>query len=238
LKGTVFDNFIIGDGCAIKSPIMKSIILWICFVIFTSIQAKAQVAFGFKAGYTRSSLNGSNAFDNSPLQSHTLGGFIQFGGFVFAVQPEILITQKGGHNYEMLDHINEEYKFNYLEIPVLFKAGIPLPNDVIFPHVFVGPYYASALTSSYVGSGGFNDVSGANTQRESFVYQRNLRQNDLGILGGAGVDIRLNRLFFTFDARYHLGLRTIDAGGNNYDQREIRNGMFLITGGVGVRFGY
>lgn len=221
-----------------KSPVMKSIFLLLSLAIFASINTKAQVAFGFKGGYTRSSLNGSNAFDNNILQSQTVGAFIQFGGFVFAVQPEVLITQKGGHNYEMLEHINEEYRFNYLEIPVLLKAGIPLPGEVIFPHVFVGPYYASALTSSYTGTGMVTDASGNNTLRESFIYQRNLRQNDLGILGGAGVDIRLNQLFFTFDARYHLGLRTIDAGSNNYDQLEIRNGMFLITAGIGVRFGY
>ncbi|HLP10892.1 MAG TPA: porin family protein [Flavobacteriales bacterium] len=202
---------------------LKSILL--SLVIITSLNTKAQVAFGYKGGYTRSSLNGSHAFENNTLKSYTLGGFMQFGGNIFAVQPEILFTQKGGHNYEMLDRINEEYKLNYLEIPVLLKASFPFTNEVFFPHVFVGPYYAAVIASSYNGSITVPDDT------------RNLNQSDWGVLGGAGLDFRLGRVFLSLDGRYHLGLRSLDSGGN-YDTREIRNGTFMITGGVGVRFGY
>ncbi|HYG49420.1 MAG TPA: porin family protein [Flavobacteriales bacterium] len=217
---------------------MKSKIVFITLLALgISLSSKAQVAFGLKGGYTRSSLNGSHAFHNNTLEAHTIGAFVQFGGFVFAVQPEIIVTQKGGRNYEMLDQIHEEYRFSYMEIPVLLKAGIPLPNDIVFPHLFAGPYYASALTSSYEGTGTVADAPPAPNTRANFSYNRNLRENDWGMLGGAGVDVRLGRIFLSLDGRYHLGLRTLDAGGN-YERREIRNGAFMLTGGLGVRFGY
>jgi hypothetical protein len=56
----------------------------------------AQISFGVKGGSTWSSINGSNAFENNTIRAATYGGFINFGGLVFSVQPEVLITQKGG----------------------------------------------------------------------------------------------------------------------------------------------
>jgi hypothetical protein len=210
---------------------MKTKILF--YVLLTAIvygmngfRADAQIAIGVKGGSMFSTFKGSDANQTKMSESFTVGAFVNFGGTILSLQPEVLLTQKGATNVNETYNVRENFKINYLEVPLLFKVGLQLPG--IYPHVYIGPYYAHALSQTY----SYSDINGGTISSE--YHQMKIRPNDIGAVGGAGIDFHIKRLFFTIDGRYGLGMRSID-GGADYVKRDIRNGNFMIMGGIGLR---
>ncbi|HLP10893.1 MAG TPA: porin family protein [Flavobacteriales bacterium] len=209
-----------------KIRILFYVLLTAAVFGMNGFKANAQITFGVKAGSIFSTFQGNDASQNNTHQALTVGAFVNFGGTILSLQPEVLLTQKGATNVNETHQVREDFKINYVEVPLLFKFGLQLPG--IYPHVYIGPYYAHALSQSYT----YTDINGGTISQE--YQQMKIRPNDIGAIGGAGIDFHINRLFFTIDGRYGLGMSTID-GGADYVRRDIRNGNFMLMGGIGIR---
>lgn len=207
---------------------MKKIIL-LCVMLAGTwfIQnTNAQITLGAKAGVTYSSLFGSGADEANTRSNVAAGFFVNMGFGLLALQPELLWMQKGAANINRDYNIEEDFKIQYLEIPVLFKVRIPLGK--IYPNAYIGPYYARQLNGTY----SFSQLDyGAAVVTQDLEY----KDDEIGAVGGVGLDIVAKRLFYTVDARYSRGLNTIVKHGT-YDEREIMNGYFMVSFGLGIHF--
>ncbi|USJ37862.2 porin family protein [Dyadobacter fanqingshengii] len=161
------------------------------------------VRFGIKAGANLSNINGSNdlslspggnAFDFRDNDNRSLGFaggvFFRFGKTLY-IQPEILLSQKGGkfNVYEdgVLNDGKVDVRFSNLDVPVLFGVRIAK-----FFRVNVGPMASLRLNKNGKIGDSFDDVTGGNSGAEF--------KNRLAFGYQAGVGLDLGRL--SLDVRY------------------------------------
>ncbi|MCE7064030.1 porin family protein [Dyadobacter sp. CY326] len=185
---------------------MKNIM--IALYMFTiSYAASAQYdpafRFGIKAGANLSNINGSNdlslspggnAFDFRDNDNRSLGFaggvFFRFGK-TFYIQPEILLSQKGGkfNVYEdgVLNDGKVDVRFSNFDVPVLFGVRIAR-----FVRINVGPMASLRLNKNGKISDSFDDITGENSKAEF--------KNRLAFGYQAGVGLDLGRL--SLDVRY------------------------------------
>jgi hypothetical protein len=153
------------------------------------------------------------------------GGFAAFAlGHIIVIQPEFLFSQKGFKDKEVM--FDETYtlvwKLNYVEIPLFFKMIMPIQGKVK-PNFFVGPYFGIMITTPRYEL----EVDGM-LMDDDIPYVEDI---DFGVVFGAGVDFCVgNRGKIVFDARYGLGLTTLDETG----EVNVRNRAFSFL--VGYSF--
>ncbi|MCF0040396.1 PorT family protein [Dyadobacter sp. CY399] len=185
---------------------MKNMMIALCMLTI-SYAANAQydpaVRFGIKAGANLSNINGSNdlslspggnAFDFRDNDNRSLGFaggvFFRFGKTLY-IQPEILLSQKGGkfNVYEdgVLNDGKVDVRFSNLDVPVLFGVRIAK-----FFRVNVGPMASLRLNKNGKIGDSFDDVTGGNSGAEF--------KNRLAFGYQAGVGLDLGRL--SLDVRY------------------------------------
>lgn len=170
---------------------------------------------GVRAGVDFMTLGGDDV-DSDNLDRRS--GFM-FGGFAlvdftgpFAVQPEITYIQKGAE----ASNSDLTRKNDYIEIPVLAKFQLPVSGPVS-PNLFAGPTLGFNVTAELEdGDGNTQDLSDETSGTE------------FGFAFGGGVDIGLAAGTLMIDARYGLGLTSIDD--TDADQ-SINNQGFMITAG-------
>lgn len=177
---------------------------------------------GIKAGFCFANLTGDDVFDGGSSKSALCGGvFVNFDFLMLEIQPELLYTQRRvdfnqnpftGVEMEVPYHV----KMNYLEIPILAKAKMPMPG-VIKPNLFAGPYFALNLSAQ-----GHFDTE--DPEDLDFV-----KGTDFGVALGVGVDLSLLVMKVTLDGRYTFGLNPI-----HEEENDIKNSAFAVM--VGVAF--
>ncbi|WP_414618087.1 porin family protein [Dyadobacter sp. 32] len=193
---------------------MKKLMITLC-VMTLSYTASAQYnpgfRFGLKAGANLSNINGSNdlslnsgntAFnfqDNSNRSLGFAGGvFFRFGRALY-IQPEILLSQKGGQFNMYKDGVKNEdgkvdLRFSNLDVPVLFGFRIAR-----FFRVNAGPMASMKLSPNGKIKDSFEDVTDENG---SVTFQNRL---SFGYQAGVGLDF--GRL--SLDVRYEGNLNEI-----------------------------
>jgi hypothetical protein len=185
---------------------MKNMMIALCMLTI-SYAANAQYdpafRFGIKAGANLSNINGSNdlslspggnAFDFRDNDNRSLGFaggvFFRFGKTLY-IQPEILLSQKGGkfNVYEdgVLNDGKVDVRFSNFDVPVLFGVRIAK-----FVRMNVGPMASLRLNKNGKISDSFDDVTGENSGAEF--------KNRLAFGYQAGVGLDLGRL--SLDVRY------------------------------------
>ncbi|CAG5072732.1 hypothetical protein DYBT9623_04293 [Dyadobacter sp. CECT 9623] len=185
---------------------MKNMMIALCMLTI-SYAANAQYdpafRFGIKAGANLSNINGSNdlslspggnAFDFRDNDNRSLGFaggvFFRFGKTLY-IQPEILLSQKGGkfNVYEdgVLNDGKVDVRFSNLDVPVLFGVRIAK-----FVRINVGPMASLRLNKNGKISDSFDDVTGEDSGAEF--------KNRLAFGYQAGVGLDLGRL--SLDVRY------------------------------------
>lgn len=188
-------------------------------------QSNSNVALGAKAGFSQSYLHGTDVEDIEFKNSIAAGAFLKISPVsFFAIQPEFLFKKKGAINKRSVANVREEYTINYFEVPVLAKLRLPIAN-VVYPNIFAGPYYAYSTEASYTVTQTDTDVA----------VERNVDVNrsDYGGIFGAGVDVELNALMLSLDARYGLGAAEIE----DTDQPlNVKNKDWNVMAGVGIIF--
>ena len=176
-----------------KIAILFSVIL-LSTTVYGQFGIKAGLNFNsmkdFNVNELRSSFEGKTGFHVGVLYKLNLP-------LGFALQPELMYTQKGG-SIDMGGRASGDIKMNYLQLPVNLQWGVDL---VLFrPFVMVSPYIGYAIAKG----DGFKDVE-----------WDNLNKFEYGVGIGAGFDIWK----FQVSGRYCWDLGTIsDFKGDSFGE--------------------
>jgi len=186
---------------------MKKVMIALCFLTIgfsASAQYNPSFRFGLKAGANLSNINGSNdlslnsgndAFnfrDNSNRSTGFAGGIFFRFGRAFYIQPEILLSQKGGRFNVYKDGIKNQdgkidLRFSNLDVPVLLGFRVAR-----FFRVNAGPMASLNMSKNGKIKDSFDEITGENSTGEfnnrlAFGYQ-------------AGVGLDFGRV--SLDVRY------------------------------------
>jgi hypothetical protein len=163
--------------------------------------------FGIIGGlnFSKLALGDGNALDDAKNRTAFTGGaFFTLGLWrILAIQPEVLLAMKGTRASNPTQNFTTgdlTLSMNYIEIPLLLKAYIPLKNPNLRPNLFVGPAI-SFLVSCRVGE----DVLGGT--RDCANGGPTIKDTDTSIMFGAGLDFMQS---FTAQVRFDLGLQDVD----------------------------
>ncbi|MBK7939931.1 MAG: PorT family protein [Lewinellaceae bacterium] len=153
----------------------------------------------------------------------------------FAIQPEVNFLQKGARqDFSEVDSIfgkvesKTDISMNYLEVPVLLKAGTsfgPARVDIL-----AGPSFGYAL------SGKVKDELTINGETETDKYDIDfeddeVKRTDLGLQLGAAFSVNLGERASLFvDGRYLLGLTNLNDSED--DDFSIKNRGISLSAGV------
>ncbi len=191
-----------------------------------SNDVKAQSSIGIKGGYSASTLRGDDVGDIDWRSGFAGGLFINVPFLkILSVQPEVLFRQRGATNRNETFNINQRIKLTYMDVPILFKLRLPI-NETFYPHVYIGPQFSYNIQGKYEVEA-FDGV----TVEDDIDVQK----VDAGGVMGFGLDVQMNRLFFTADFRYGLGGVNIDRSDNQ--PFLLKNKDLAIMVGVGINLG-
>jgi len=172
-------------------------------------------AFGFQGGL---SLGQMEAVEGTSTDRHTFGGGIFFDLPVsryFTISPEMLYLSKGA--YAELPTGSTEFRFDFLEIPVLAKMHFM--TGEFRPYVFAGPSVGIPLSKTSVAP----DGTATNVDGGGMV--------DLSAQVGLGAEIDLGgNMGFVLSGRYIHGFvdQSMDASQTLY------NRTFLFMAGFRI----
>ena len=205
---------------------MKTIVrMALPLALLVALPLQAQTTIGVKGGINVADVS-TNVEDISDLVDSKTGfvggGFVTLGlGSLFAVQPELLYSQKGFKAEE--SGLTAQLNTNYIEIPVLLKAQFKLA--MLRPAVYAGPVVSFETTCDL-------DVLGVtfdcDDDDEGFDQRKT---TDWGAVFGANLDFFLGPLTLILDGRYQLGLTNLadDPAGND----EVKTRVWQFMAGVG-----
>lgn len=213
-----------------KSRIMTVLTIVGMFILFSSSVYAKIVTGGAKVGLNMAKPYGEDVegmgggADLYYKMGLCTGGFITLSiTEMFALQPEILYTQKGIiWEWEENDTtIKWIQNLDYLEIPLLAKLLFPT-RGMIKPNLFVGPFIGFNIGAKLKA-----EIDGSTSPE---VDMKDAIKNiELGLVLGGGADLDLAKSGITFDVRYTLGLSTFD----EYE-RDIKNAVISLM--VGYSF--
>lgn len=192
-----------------------------------SISMKAQTCFGAHTGLNYSTFSGIRKLtDNSPylcglhfglFMNHRINRFID-------IQPEINYAQKGykwsidysdSPDANYLKHIRINFKYNFIEVPVLFKFFIGQNLNII-----AGPQLELCLNRDIVVKEGMEIANeNSNTGGRYPEYHRVA----FSLTAGIGYDLD-NGIMIS--ARYSNGLTSMDK--YDADRRVSRSFLFSV----------
>jgi hypothetical protein len=149
----------------------------------------------------------------------------------FAIMPGVRFSMKG-MKYEIVDEDITETsieKYNYLEIPILFKIAIPTKSPLI-PNFYIGPVLSFNLSARYI-----EKENGESYEEKTKKYTERF---DFGLDMGGGTDIKAGPGRIIINIRYTLGFLTI-VKKPYFEGEDAKksNNVFSILAGYGFDFG-
>lgn len=169
---------------------MKKLMI-VAMIFVMSAFAFEMKTFGLKGGLNMANAYGDDVEDNVMAMTYAVGGYGVFGiNEMFDFQPELLWTVKGMDID--VSGVDAGVRLSYIEVPLLAKINF-MQEAEFKPFFLLGP--ALAMNVSAVA---FVDDDEADIE--------DVKAMDLGVVIGAGMVFKQ----FTFDARYNLGMMTID----------------------------
>ena len=186
---------------------MKKLLVLLLMLGLGSFSLAQGLSFGIKGGLNLSSANGAWAKGVESRTGMAAGGYLTLSLLPpFAIQPEILYSQKGWKASGDASGVpwTGEYRVNYVEVPVLAKFSFGM---LVKPYILAGPYYATKI------SGSWKETVGDTTTTGIMDY---VRDSDMGFVLGAGISTPIK---LSFEARYSNSISTIykEIGGVTYD---------------------
>ncbi len=174
---------------------------------------------GVKGGVNFADFGGDDATGVESRTRFVGGAYAGFGlSDLITIQPEVLFSMKGAESNDPSDP--GEVKLDYIEIPVLFRVNVPVPNSPVRPHVFVGPAVSFETGCTLVVGGLEEDCESGST-----------KTTDFGAVFGGGVDFLVGGARVGLDVRYNLGLRSLD---NSTSPDDVKNRVLSIMGSIGL----
>jgi hypothetical protein len=207
---------------AMRSHASLGTAVWLLLAIplGTAVAQGQRATVGAELGYSRSDLKGADATGVTARQGALTGVYLEatLAGRL-SLRPELLFALKGGRattdvasgGTALLD-----IELAYIEMPILFKIT-PLRRR-IRPVVFAGPAPALQIGCDFQIILPSQPVSPSCAEAGFSV-----RDLDLGLAAGAGVEIRWGLSAFALETRYTSGLRSILKGA------EVRNRAFGVV---------
>ena len=196
-------------------------------------RAEGQAAMGVKAGVNLASLSG--AVDSESRTGFSAGAYFGFGlGDRLALQIEGIYAVRGGRGIGIgADALDDtatpsDLRLTYVEVPLLLRAGYP--GERLLASVFLGPYVAFQTSCSLT----LDDGTEGECDDETRAAWFNPRSTEYGLTVGGGIDLAVGESTVFVDARYALGLLSIQGGDNPMD---LRNGGLTIAGGFAIPLG-
>lgn len=172
----------------------------------------SHIHLGLRVGLNLSSLGGDDVDDSQQNRrvGFAFGGFmvIEFGSMV-GFQPEIYYSMQGN---ELVDG-RGTLELDYIQVPLLLRMKLPVQRTVGV-HLVAGPSIGVLVSAEGKRQGSTVDLKSIT---DSF---------DIGAALGAGIDIPLQQGGINLEARYTLGLRSID----DVEDSDIKNRVasFLV----------
>ena len=191
------------------------------FAFADDAAAQRPMRVGVIGGYNMASFWGDDADDADSRSGFDIGGLVQIPmGDMITIQPEVHYSQRGASfEEEVLGETFEvEYALDYIHVPILFKAGLPLAEGFDFDFQF-GP------------SLGFNmgcdlePEEGDSVECEDAGFD--VKGFDYGIIAGGSFAWAAGPGDVLVDVRYDLGLTSII---DEEDADDIKNSalQFLV----------
>lgn len=196
---------------------------------------------GMHAGGSAALLRGNDVGITDDATDRSLGFTIGLYksvplGAGFAIQPELMYTQKGG-TLSFDDMIDEEtnaefdltFNVDYLEVPVALTYTIPIQSRYL-PTLYAGPYMSLVTRRDATF-----DAEGASLSIDGDEFFKRI---DYGAVFGADLGFRLKQRIATLGVRYDLGLADIAKDGQFSDEDDIAVGSDIRTDEWSVLIGF
>ncbi len=185
------------------------------FALADDAAAQRPMRVGIIGGYNMASFWGDDAEEVDSRSGFDIGGLIQIPmGDMITIQPEVHYSQRGASFDE--GGFESETALDYIHVPVLFKAGLPLAEGMDFDFL-VGPSFAFLMSCSQSIDDGDDEDCPDDT----------VKGFDYGIIAGGSIAWAAGPGDVLFDVRYDLGLTAI---GDDEDAPDVKNSalQFLI----------
>ena len=181
-------------------------------LVTTQAQAQHGTELGVRGGVSVAQVGGdlSDTFDTSNTTGFAGGIFLNFDWGILGAQVAGQYTQKGAKLD--LGTAVEEFSLDYIEIPMVVKAGIPL--GMVKPSVFGGVALSFNTGCDQAGSDCGDTVKSTDW---------------LGV-AGADVAFYLGSISLWVDGRYHFGLSDINDASDVVG--DLKNKNWTFQGGV------
>ncbi|MCX6121093.1 MAG: porin family protein [Ignavibacteriales bacterium] len=184
---------------------MKNIfkILVILTVFSTIGYAQLNINYGIKGGLNYSSWWSGNSIW---ITQYAIGGSFEFQFKAVSIQPEIFYSKKGAKIDDIIyvagiaHNVVHTKTLAYLDIPLLVKIHLPQPINGI--SLLIGPSLGILLSAN-------DNIEGEGIS-SSIDNKNDYSNKDLGLVIGTGIDIPLEIICLTIDARYEFGIWTLD----------------------------
>ncbi len=180
-----------------------TIAVFLCLFLFAGDHLAAQDshAFGVRAGYNDSDLNGnlSNISERRSRFSYSFAGFYRRALFSnFFLQPELSLSQKGSREDVPLPGERARFftTFTYLDLPVL--AGYTFSPDTVSFSLILG------LVTGYNLSAKLSDFNG-----DKEGIRENVNKVNVAVTGGGELRFNMFNRRFVLNTRYENGLRSV-----------------------------
>lgn len=184
---------------------MKQTLLIFALLLATVSAADAQ-SIGIRAGVNYSGFSGDDSFASDRMFRYHAGitsKFFLTTDEFFAIQPEVLLSLKGGES----DDDDFKVKITYIDVPVL-------------AHINAGPIYFEAGPQVSFRIGGDIEMNGTNIVDDLDDFKR----TSLGYAAGLGFAAGSSGL--TVGVRYNGDISKLY---DNDDISDARNSVFMLT---------
>ena len=190
--------------CIIAAVLMLPLLL--------SVSAKAQFyELGVRGGVNLSTLSNTDSdhYETGYDTGYHFSVFLNVGLFRLpvAIQPEVTYTRLG-MRYDGTPHFgiggpgqhpDATLRIEYVQIPVLLKYYFPVPG-FLDPNLFAGPYLGFRAGGEYTYPG---------REEGPLEIDNLIRENDYGLILGAGTEVRLLVTTVHLEARFTVGLENV-----------------------------
>ena len=202
------------------------LILFLVLCPGSSVTA-TEINYGLKGGLSLGKVNTRPEYlvEGFPWKTKTglVGGaFLSLEvGKGLAIQPEVLFVQKGVRLLDEEYDFEARFSFDYFEIPILLKIDLNLPDSVVVPSIFFGPFF------------GFNNQAKVTLKEASLEetedIKADLEKSEYGLTFGLLLTQRWGPGKFLVDIRYDLGLANILIPESGWtDTMKTRTWLFMI----------
>ena len=165
--------------------------------------AQAQIGYGAMVGGSLANITGDLADGSKNTTTFLIGGFLNVPAGEFAIQPGLLFTRKGFAADEF-EGIEAKTTFDYLQIPVVARIGMPVGQTGRF-YIGVGPAFGIKMGCRLSASGGGVSASTNCDDLETDEGGIALKSTEISGIGEVGLEFGK----FSIGLRGDLGLTNI-----------------------------